>query len=153
MRKRYVFLSVFVVLLVILIYVSGTFATKKYNLSSKFGISGNVVDYGIYEDEKKLMDKFIETYVENLKKGEKTYLITGNEKEIKISSYEDIYQGKVNLLLPEGEQKMNINEKKYGVTKLIPNGKNVDIVINGEKYNFDIKENENVYLIITEKIE
>jgi len=152
MKKWYVFLLVFAVALVILIYVGGTFATKKYDLSSKFGISGNVVDYGIYTDEKKLMGSFIGIYAENLKKGEKTYLITGNEKEIKISSYEDISQGEIKIITEEKIQKVEVKEGKYSLTKIIPKSDKVEIVINGKTYDFDIKENENVYLIIKEKI-
>lgn len=151
MKKWGVFLVVFALIFVALIFVSGTFATKKYNLSGKLGISGNVVDYGIYEDEEKLIDKFVDIYIENLKNGEKTYLVTGNEKEIKISSYEDISQGEINIVTEEKRQKVEIKEGKYSLTKIIPKSNKVEIIINGKTYKFEIKENENVYLIIKEK--
>ena len=153
MKKRYVFLLIFVGLVIILIYLGGTFAVKKYNLSNKFGISGNVIDYGVYDNEKELMDKFVEIYAENLKDGEKTYLITGNKEEIKISSYEDISLGEINIISLEKMQKVGVGENKYSLTRITPKNNKVEITINGKTYEFDTKEKENIYLMIKEKIE
>ena len=149
MKKMHIFLwGLVIVLIIILLFAGGIFLTKKYNLTNKFGISGNVVDYGVYEDEKALIGEFSKIYSENLKKGEKTYLVLGNKDEINIVSYEEISQGKIGLIMENKNQNINIAENKYSLTKIIPQNNKVEILINGKNYEFELKQNENVYFII-----
>ncbi len=154
MKKRHIFSGVFAVMLIlILLFVFGFFQLNKvYNLTEKFGLTGNVVDYGTYDDEKKVIEEFTKTYAENFKNGKKTYLVLGNQKEAKIVSYDEIYYGKVNLVLKNKNQNVNIQESKYSLTKIIPKNNKVEILINGKSYEFDLKKDENVYFIVSEDI-
>ncbi|MFA4952982.1 MAG: hypothetical protein WC584_02060 [Candidatus Pacearchaeota archaeon] len=153
MGKGRIFLWVFVVVLIIILLVaSGIFLTKKYNLSDKFGISGNVVKYGTYQNEEEITKKFSTIYAEGLKDGKKTYLVLGNQKEIKVLSYEEVSQGKINLLMENKEQKMDVKENRYSLTKIIPKNNKVEILINEKIYEFELKENENIYFIISEDV-
>lgn len=152
MEKRYIFLWIFIALIIILILFNIIFATKEYNLSDKFGISGNVIDYGVYKNEEKLISEFTKIYAEKLKEGKKIYLVSGNQKEIKVTSYDELYYGKINLVLENKNQNINIGENKYSLTKIIPQNNHVEVLINGKNYKFELKKDENVYFIISEDI-
>ena len=154
MKKGRIFLWVFVVvLIIILLFAVGIFElNKKYNLSDKFGISGNVVKYGTYQNEEEITKDFSKIYAEGLKDGKKTYLVLGNKKEIKVLSYEEISQGKINLIMENKDQKIDVKENRYSLTKIIPKNNKVEILINRKIYEFELKENENVYFIISEDI-
>ena len=155
MKKRYILLWVLIGLLAIwgLFFFGIIESNKVYNLTERFGISGNVVSYGTYENEEGIIKEFSRIYAEGLAKGEKTYIVVGNKDEIRMSTYEEFSQGEIAVILQDRVERLDVKENKYSLTKIIPQNNKVEIVINGENYNFDLKEGENVYLIISQDIE
>jgi len=150
MKKRWV---IIIVALIVLAFASLFYLnfSGKIDLTKKFGVTGGDIEYGTYTNEEKIISEFKNLYLEGLQKGKEVYLVLGNREEIRILSYDEVYHGKVNLLLGNG-QNMDINEKEYNIARIIPTGDNINIIINGQQYYFEVKEKENLYLIISQDI-
>ena len=144
-----VFIFIAVIILSLIFYFGNT---KKFDLTEKFNLQGSVIGYGVYENKEEMINELSRMYTEGLEKGEKTYIILGNRDEVQLSTYEEIVQGKIDLLIGEKSQQMELKENKYSLTKIIPQNNKVNIVINGKNYEFNLKEGENVYFIIREDI-
>ena len=154
MQKRYVVLLIMIVLLIVkILFAVGIFElNKKYDLTGKFGLTGNVVGYGVYEADSydEFVSKINEVYAEEKEKGKKVYFVYGDENEVKVVNYEEIVLGKVGIISGKTASNLDINENKYVSQSIKPKDNNVDFVVNGEKYNFNLKPGEKIYFIISE---
>ncbi|MBU3907466.1 MAG: hypothetical protein KKA64_04425 [Nanoarchaeota archaeon] len=151
--------SVVVLILVVMLLIIGAFfilnrtETASYDLTKKYGINGNAVDYGIYEERgnyDELISKMERIYLEKIKEGKKVYFVFGNEKEVIVSDYEGVMKGKVGMAISDIRSVMDIRDTQYTKKTIIPEKNKVEIIIDGKKYNFDLKPNENIFFVITE---
>ena len=149
-KKGVIFVAILIVIILSLIFYFGN--TKKFDLTERFNLQGKIVGYGVYENKEGIIEEFSRIYAEGLKKGEKTYIVLGNRDEVQLSTYEEMIQGKIDLLIGEKSEQLELKENKYSLTKIIPQNNKVDIVINGKNYKFNLKEGENIYFIIREEI-
>ncbi len=156
MKKRYKFLiGVFILVLVVkILFTFGIFQLNKtYNLTEKFGLTGNVVGYGVYEEagsDEEFASKIYYIYLTEKEKGKTVYFIFGDKNEVKISNYEEISKGEFNIISGEVISKLEVNEEKYVSKSITPKNDEVGFVINGEEYRFKLKPNEKIYFIISE---
>ena len=155
MKKR--ILLVVVILVFILIVVSYIYLnqTKNYDLEKRFGIHGNVIEYGTYDksdDVSEYLEKFEDIFVENLAKGKQTYFVYGNDKEIRVASYEEVINGNIRFVIGEKTQNFKVRENKYLLRILIPDKNKVTVLVGNSSYDFELRPNENLYFIISEEI-
>ena len=149
MNKR---VKIILALFVVIVAVSGFFylysAKTSYNLTEKFGLHGRVVDIGDYENEKNLIEKFSIAYEEYKENGENLFLDLLDKEDVRLMSYEEINQGGISLISGKTTQSIEINNKKIFSQKLIKRGNNVEVVLDGEKFNLDVDPDKEKYLII-----
>jgi len=153
MRRGIVILVILMLVVAGIIYFSNKNSTTEYNLTEKFGISGNVVSSGIYNEYQnytELLWEFNKAYVESKAEGKKVYLIFGDNKEINLANYEEVLLGKINLFVGSTNSNLNIKKEEYVVNFIKPEGNNVRFSINSKLYEFKLKPDEKVYLIIKE---
>jgi hypothetical protein len=156
MKKGVIIVSFIVIIFSgIILFYAITDKTKEYNLSEKFGIHGNVINYGTYYDEKdvtKLFATFEKTFEENLKNGKKTYFIYGNEEGVMVSTYEQVFGGTIGLNVGEKLQTFKLKENKYSLSTYVPIENKVTVIIDGKSYDFKLEGNENLYFIVSEEL-
>jgi len=148
-------IGIIIILLIIIANYSNSNKTKEYNINEKFGIHGNVIEYGTYysgEDLAKFFKESEDIFQENLRNGKKTYFVYGNSKEIMVSTYEVIAEGDIKLYLGDNTQTFKLKENKYYLRKLVPNENKVTVIIEGRDYDFELRPNENLYFIISEEL-
>ena len=154
MQKRYVVLLIMIVLLIVkILFAVGIFElNKKYDLTGRFGLTGNVVGYGVYEvdSSEDFISNMNKIYAEEKEKGKKVYFVFGDENEVKVVNYEEIVLGKVGIISGKVTSNLDINEDKYVSQSIKPKDNSVDFVVDGEKYKFKLKKGEKIYFIISE---
>lgn len=158
-KKRGIIILVAVILILFLIFYlnqSLLFSPilKKYNLSQEYNLEKvRVVGYGIYnEDDSSSINKLIsesqEIFNKYEKEGGKIYFIFGNEDEVTLVSYEQIFQGNIGIVLGNQYGIFKIRKEDYKTKKFDPETRNVEMEIEGVRYNFNLKRNENSYFIL-----
>ena len=155
MKKR--ILLVVVILVFILIVVSYIYLnqTKNYDLEKRFGIHGNIIEYGTYdksEDVAGFFKKFEDNFAENLAEGKQTYFVYGNDNEIRVSTYEKVVKGNIRFVIGDKTQNFKLRENKYLLRTLVPNENKVTVLVGDSSYDFELRPNENLYFIISEEI-
>ncbi len=125
---------------------------SKVDLNEKFSLTGEVIEFGKYNEPsyEEVLQKFQEYYLENLDKNKKVYFVFGNEQQIELSTYEEMTRGNVNLNVGGEQQRYFVKENEYAVSKIFPKEDKLVITINTKEYSFKLKEDENVYFIISE---
>lgn len=149
MKKVVIILAIVLVLIgAIILFAQNSSST--YNISESFNIHGKVVDYGIIDtkDEMSIIKKIYETYKDN-NKGT-IYVVLGDKEEIKVSSFEDVLHGNINLIVGERNQDYQVQEPKFFSRTITPTNNKVKLVINGKDYEFDLNRTEKVYFVIRE---
>ena len=147
---------IIVVLLMVLFSLAVYFLHENkitYNLTEKFGIQGQVIDSGISPQAESYdiaIEKFNQIYEENIKNNKKTFLIFGNENGVVLINYEDIVYGNVNVLLGESNLNLNIKEGKFSIKTLEPKENKIKFILDDKEYEFNLKEGEDIYLIVEE---
>lgn len=144
-----IFLIIVVILSVGFYAIYSSNKTYTYNINQKYRISGNVVDLGIYKNLDEVMDKIQKAYYENKDKGE-IYFVYGNAQEVKLARYTDLTTGNLIFNLGEGREKIEVKRKELSLQKIIPQNNEVEIKIDGKSYLFNLKSQENLYMIIKE---
>jgi hypothetical protein len=156
--KRGMVVGVFAALIIVSFlayeFVSLSNSSQVYDLMKKFRLSGNIVGYGILEDQKtqeEIMNDFSTIYEEHRAKGEKVYFIFGNSQEVKVLTYEEIVNGKINIVLGNKNEELSLVKSESSLRKIIPsNNDQVKIIINGKEYDFKLKNNEVAYMIVSD---
>ena len=141
-----------VIILVIFIVAISFFylysAKTRYNLTEKFGLHGRVVDIGDYENEESLIEKFsaaYETYKEN---GKNLFLVLLDKDDIRLMSYGEVSQGGISLISGKTTQNLEVNKRELFSQKLIERGNNIEVILDGQKFNLNVDSTKNKYLII-----
>ena len=141
-----------VIILVIFIVAISFFylysAKTSYNLTEKFGLHGRVVDIGDYENEESLIEKFsaaYETYKEN---GKNLFLVLLDKDDIRLMSYGEVSQGGISLISGKTTQNLEVNKRELFSQKLIERGNNIEVILDGQKFNLNVDSTKNKYLII-----
>ena len=128
------------------------------DLGEELGIeSEHVLDYGILKfgnsegDLQDLVLEFSHEYAQYAGEGKNLYFIYGDEEEVKIIKYEDVLN-EIGVVAGDTESKVII---KRSVRK-IETEKNERIakikVRGGQEYDFDLKEGDNFYFIISQEV-
>ena len=145
MKKVWVVAGIVIVIALVFFVFKKT--QENLDVGEKLGIHGDVIGYGTYIDKEKIEEEFTKVYNENAKEGKKIYLVTGENGEFVISSYEKFLIGKINLDF-SGKKQEEIKEEIYTEQKFEAGGKATNVIINGKSYEFKLKPGENVYFII-----
>ena len=155
MKKRYIVIGIFLIVIVIkLLFTIGIVSfTKHYDVGEIFHLSGKVVESGTYNSENysDVINNFEKTYKENIKNGEKTFLVVGNKQNVKVISYEDLNKGEVDLIYGESTQRLDVIDKKYTYKDITPINSKVEFIIDDKDYSFNLDKDEKIYLIISQK--
>lgn len=155
MKKRtYLVIVILALMLIVAGYIYLN-QTNNYDLGKSFGIHGNVIEYGTYDksdDVSEFFGKFEDIFVKNLAEGKQTYFVYGNDKEIRVSSYEEVTNGNIRFVIGEKTQNFKLRENKYLLRTLVPNENKVTVLVGSSSYDFELRPNENLYFIISEEI-
>jgi len=149
-------------------YAQGRDSVKIYDLGEELIIEGeNVLDYGIYNGLSKdetadLLKEFIEGYSEYLGEDIEIYLLVGDEDSLIVIGQEEGLEDDFEIEFGiTGQASKNL--KKFAKREFFPNdgesikGKKIRVKIrkdngNQNEYEFELKEGENFYFIISQKI-
>jgi len=142
-------------------------SVKIYDLGEELNIEGeNVLDYGIYNGLDKnataeLLKNFIETYSEYLGEDIDIYLIVGDDESLIVIGQEEGLEEDIEIDFGLTGNAIK-NLKKYARKTFTPTaslevGNKIRIKIkkdngNDNEYEFELKEGENFYFIISQKV-
>lgn len=134
---------------------------KLYDLGQQLGIeSQNVLDYGTYSELNEsqmntLMESFVKNYHDYAGGDKNIYFVFGNSQKISVIGYQDVTAETVCIKLnPTG----NSECKEYstvGTTQQYTSTSSiykVAIDIGGNEYQFSLKNGENFYFVIWQKV-
>ena len=175
MKKRgQIYLITTVIILAVIIgfvtisnYAQRQSSVKIYDLGEELNIEGeNVLDYGIYNGLDKnqtsdLLKEFIESYSEYLGEDIDVYLLIGDEDSLIVIGQEGLEDDLEVEFGITGDVVGSL--KKYSKKEFFPEdgesivGKRVRIKIKKEgetenQYDFELKEGENFYFIISQQV-
>ena len=157
MKKRYLILIIFIAILIGKILLGfGLFELNKiYDITGKWGITGDIIGYGVYNSDsyEDFISNMQDVYIKEKEKGKEVYFVFGDDKEVEIVNYDEFIQGSINIVSGDVTSNLNINEDQYVSRKIKPKDNRVSFLINGEKYDFKIKPDEKIYLIISDDAE
>ena len=139
---------------ILILVVAGIFFfsnnSKIYNLTEEFGLTGKVVDYGVYGEERSyddILSEFMDKYPQ-ISRDEKVHFIFGDSEEINIFSYEEITRGNIQISLGGKNQRLDVKDIDFSNQKLKPSGSKVKVILEQKSYEFDLEEDESVYFIV-----
>ncbi len=138
---------------ILLVYLIST-KSNIFSAGKSINLAGNIVYSGTYKNENEIGDilkKYETFYYENLRDNKKTFIVYGNKYGINVASFEEIHQGDINLLSGGQRQTLVLKEHEYYLRKISPTENKVRVIIEGNEYNFDLAEGENVYYVIAEE--
>jgi hypothetical protein len=136
--------------------------SKKINdLSYELNQEGSrVIDYGIYNSNN--ANEKIETFLVNeygpyfLKKTENTNVvfIYGDKNTVYTIQYVPEKTGTISAVIGGGTTELSLIKNIANVTAInVNNADAITVMILGKEYNFDIKQNEMFYFIITQEVD
>ena len=132
---------------------------KIYDLGEELNIEGeNVLDYGTYNGLSKnetaeLLKAFVETYSEYLGEDVEIYLLIGDEDSLIVIGQEGLEN---DLEIDFGISGDAI--KRFATKEYFPKGKDsiignkIKVKIRENEYEFELKQGENFYFIISQKV-
>lgn len=170
-KKGQFFLIAAVVIITIIVsiatitnYTQKKESTKLYDLGEELGIeSQQVLDYGTYSElneseMNELMETFIKNYVNYIEEDKNIYFIFGNKDKINFVGYQELNNESVSVKINnEAYTSINVgNTGLKGETQTFPKVteeiSKVIIKIGDKEYQFALKEGENFYFVIWQKI-
>lgn len=149
MNKKMVVSLVFLILIVVIGgFFYGYNSKISYDLTEKFGLHGRVVDIGNYENEDSLIEKFSVAYEEYKENGETLFLVLLDKDNIRLMSYREVGQGGINLISGKTTQNLEVNKRELFSQKLIKRGDNIEVILDGQRFDLEIDQDKEKYLII-----
>lgn len=146
-------------------YAKNQDSSRVYDLGEELNIEGeNILDYGTYNDLSKnetaaLLQDFIEIYSEHIGEDVDVYLLVGDENSIIVIGQEGLEENVEIDFGMTGDVSKNL--KKFARKEYFPEGGSsgnkikVKIRKNAEEsdeYEFDLKDGESFYFIISQSI-
>ncbi len=133
---------------------------KIYDIGDELGIeSGEVLDFGTYNqyDEsgmKNLLVDFNAMYTDYAGEGKNVYYVFGNKDKITIAGYSELIAGTISVDYgsTSGPSVLIISEKGYITEEFNPKGNKIIVTIEGNEYEFELKQGENFYFVISQEI-
>ncbi len=127
-------------------------SVKLYDIKDELQIEGGeVLEYGVYPGKESKIEEFIEDYQEYAGEGKDLYFVFGNEDEIQSFAFREI------LVTSEvvGGGKITTSELKVNKTTLenVEIGELVEVIVNDNKYKFELKPGENFFFVISQEVE
>jgi len=147
-KKVKIILALFVVIIAVIGFFYLYTAKTRYNLTEKFGLHGRIIDIGDYENEESLIEKFSVAYEAYKENGENLFLVLLDKDNIRLMSYGGVSQGEISLISGKTTQNLEVNKRELFSQKLIKRGNNIEVVLDGQKFNLNVDFNKNKYLII-----
>ena len=151
--KKVIAIGIVLLLAISIFFIFFNQNKTSYNLTEKYGITGDVVDYGVYEESGsygKFISSIYEVYLKEKEKGKKVYFVFGDEKGVNVVNYEDLIYGKIKIISGKVTSNLDVSEEKYISQSIIPKNNEVNVIIEGEEYKFQLKPGEDIYFIISE---
>lgn len=127
-----------------------------YDLKEELGFEGGqVLEYGVLTGNV-VTEDFVERYSTYASdENRQLYFVFGNQEEITIATFEEILLGEVNIVIGDSEPKTLVEGRVY-VERTSSPGEGEDTVIvtiEDFSYEFELKEGENFYFIISQDID
>ena len=130
---------------------------RLYDLKEELQIeSANVLDYGTYNESGqaqlyKLLNDFAQVYIDSESGNKDLYFIFGNQNNVTVKGYQESAHS---VSLDAGGSPLIITTSSGTfVGGLDPVGKDINILIDENSYDFELKSGENFYFIISQEIE
>lgn len=143
-----------IVILAIIFVIASIFiinnSPTSHNLTEQFNMHGRVIDYGVIENNNEIsvIEKIYESYEQN---PEGTiYIVFGDKNEVKVSSFEELAQGNINLITGEKNLNTPITKDQFFSRIIKPINNKVRVLINGKGYEFDLDRTEKLYFVVRE---
>ena len=156
-RKRGQFYLLAAIVIIVLIsgfaavsnYTQKKSSIKLYDLKNELGIeSGEVLDYGTTTGDYQL-ENFLDVYDAYAGEGKNISYIFGDEDGVSIFTYTDIPTGEVGV----GESSVSTSRRESVESNPPPTDNKIEVTLpDGSVYEFDLKEGENFYFIISEEV-
>lgn len=134
-----------------------------YDLKDELGIeSGQVLDHGVYkeyntDETNELLKSFTQNYSHYVEKGFSLYFVFGNAEKLVIAGYKDLITGKVSVEHGGSTSFLQITQGVYNSTTLtnpvLTENHKVNVLIEGNTYEFELKTGDNFYFVIYQKTE
>jgi hypothetical protein len=118
--------------------------------------SEKVLDYGTYNsfsegNMKELMENFSEDYINHVQQGKDSYFIFGSTGQIELVGYSQ-EDNVIYIDAGEGQTPVEMNAGEIASHDFNPTQENVSVQLNGSNYEFELKQGQNFYFIISEEI-
>lgn len=137
-------------------YVKKKPQVKIYDLGDELGFEGGkVLEHGTFNPGDEKIDEFIEEYADySQEQGRQIYFIYGNTEIITIATYEEVVVGEISIVIGGGNP-THIEDNPEQVVEEIPvSGQSqVEVIIGGHPYEFELHPGENFYFVISHEIE
>lgn len=146
-------LIVVVVAIGVYFYTNGfSIKSSEINLNERYQVNGSVVLYGTFSGTSLTdhIEEFSKINAAGNAEGKKTHFVFVNsDGEAVLSEFEELNQGEFNLALGNSNEYYQIKQNQYQEQKLGERN-NVEVLVNGETYNFNLKPEDNAYFVIQE---
>jgi|SRR3989338_11364792 len=131
-------------------YYKKSQSVKVYDLGEELNIEGdNVLDYGVINEDKTKIEDFAGSFSGYAESGDKEiYFIFGDKDGITVRSFDDINTG----IITAGSSTINIIQEGAVDQTFTPLGDKINVSIEGNNYEFNIKEGENFYFVIFQNV-
>ena len=129
-------------------------------MSDELGIEGGeVLDHGVYNSFdnvalNKLLENFTITYSRYAGEGKDLYFVFGNRNLVSVATYTEIATGSISVDFGGSKTVIDISKNQYkreDVSGAVSDTVRVDI--EGIEYDFNLREGENFYFVISQEIE
>lgn len=130
-----------------------------FDLRDELGIeSSQVLDHGIYNEQNttelnKLLRDFTQNYSSYVERGFSLYFVFGNEDELVIAGFRDLVAGEVSVGHGQSTSGLTITRGVYNSTSIAQPPQVINITVEGNYYDFELREGENFYFVIYQKTE
>ncbi len=131
-------------------------SVKIYELGEELKIeSGNILDYGVYNNlDETEMDTLLTNFIGNYSKYSEEkdlYFIFGDRSKITVIAYQESGE-EIYVDVGDGNELLTMSGGT-GTKDFSPTLNKVTITVKGIEYNFEIKNGENFYFVISQEIE
>ena len=149
MKRGFIFGAVIVLFFAVVTTLYFTNATV-YNLSKNFNSEVKVIDYGKSSGNyESIVADFVSKHPGEILNNQ-VYFILGDSSGAKVFNYQEFNQGSLNLAFGGNSERTPISMQTLAVQSLIPKNNKVEMIINGENYDFKINQDEVIYLVLRE---
>jgi hypothetical protein len=142
-------------------FLRKTEPVRIYYLKDELGIESNqVLDHGVYNEfnstqMNNLLRDFTQNYSGYVESGFSLYFVFGNKEQLTVAGYRDLVTGEISVEHGGEISTLQITQGIYNATTYEPeaNATDIEVIVEDKKYQFELKEGENFYFVIYQKLE